>query len=287
MERTARIAVFADMARGTCSTITKFFVTSQMFTIVRLAKLRNGLSWTSNKRATIRAASIIFMQQPALFQTRCNRSTTDQLRLRLRRAELGHAKVEQKESEMEWAPGSPVSPEIIAHHEAGHAVAGIVLGVAFVEVRIVPGKDGKIGVPLKTNPWRGARPSSNPREFTEKEWSALSQSNEEWERWKKRDHEKYAIFCFAGKAAQLDYAGVVNDEDAKADYSFVEYWLPDYQQRKAALEREATELVRNNWPAVQAVAAKLLERDVLVPAEVEEIFRQTMPNMQLEKSTGA
>ncbi|MGH9739388.1 MAG: hypothetical protein ACRD4X_12515 [Candidatus Acidiferrales bacterium] len=182
---------------------------------------------------------------------------------------------------------NPESLQAVAHHEAGHAVAGVVLGVEFTEVRIVPGKDGKIGVPLKTNPWLGPRPSPNPGEFTDEEWAALSQSDREWEQWKRRDHEKYAIFCFAGKAAQLEYAGVVNDEDAKADYSFVEYWLPDYQQRKAALEQEAIGLVRNNWPAVQAVAAKLLERAVLVPAEVEEIFSRTMPNVQLQRSTGA
>ena len=54
-----------------------------------------------------------------------------------------------------------VSRDVIAHHEAGHAVAGLVLGVPFTEVRIVPGEDGKIGVPLKTNPWTGPRPASN------------------------------------------------------------------------------------------------------------------------------
>jgi hypothetical protein len=42
-----------------------------------------------------------------------------------------------------------VTRNVIAHHEAGHAVGGLVLGVPFTEVRIVPGEDGKIGVPLK------------------------------------------------------------------------------------------------------------------------------------------
>jgi hypothetical protein len=96
---------------------------------------------------------------------------------------------------------NPVSSSVVAHHEAGHAVAGIVLGVEFTAVRIVPGKDGKIGVPLKTNPWLGPRPPSNPGEFTYEEWAELSQSDEKWEAWKRRDHDKYAIFCFAGKAA--------------------------------------------------------------------------------------
>jgi len=74
-----------------------------------------------------------------------------------------------------------VSRDVIAHHEAGHAVAGLVLGVPFTEVRIVPGEDGKIGVPLKTNPWTGPRPASNPGEFTDEEWAELSRSYDEWE----------------------------------------------------------------------------------------------------------
>jgi hypothetical protein len=146
-------------------------------------------------------------------------------------------------------------------------------------------KDGKIGVPLKTNPWLGPRPASNPGEFTDKEWAKLLQSDEKWEAWRNGDHERYAIFCFAGKAAQLEYAGVASDEDAKADYSFVEYWLTNYQRRKPALEESSRELVRKHWPAVQAIAAELLKRSELSPGEVEEIFRGAMPNVQIPKST--
>ena len=130
-----------------------------------------------------------------------------------------------------------VSRDVIAHHEAGHGVAGLVLGIPFTEVRIVPGEDGRIGVPLKTNPWTGPRPASNPGEFTDEEWKELSRSDEKWEAWKRRDQEKYAIFCLAGKAAQFEYAGTARDEDAKADYSFVQHWLPNYEQRLGGLDR--------------------------------------------------
>jgi len=115
-----------------------------------------------------------------------------------------------------------MSLPVIAHHEAGHAVAGMVLGVEFREVRIVPAEDGRIGVPLKTTPWLPARPATNPGEFTDDEWKELSRSSEKWEAWKKKDNDSYAIFCFAGKAAQIEFAGSASDEDAKADYSFVE-----------------------------------------------------------------
>jgi len=71
-----------------------------------------------------------------------------------------------------------------------------VLGVPFTEVRIVPGEDGKIGVPLKTNPWTGPRPASNPGEFTDEEWAELSRSYDEWERGR-REITTATPFCTA------------------------------------------------------------------------------------------
>jgi len=171
---------------------------------------------------------------------------------------------------------NPIGADVIAHHEGGHAVAGLVLGVPFTEVRIVHGEDGKIGVPLKTNPWTGPRPTSNPGEFTDEEWAKLSENGEEWEAWRKRDNDSYAIFCLAGKAAQLEYAGEASEEDAKADYSFIAYRLPDCQRRLGELEEAARALVREYWPAVEAVATALLDRSVLTAAEAEEIFKQAM-----------
>ena len=168
------------------------------------------------------------------------------------------------------------SRDVIAHHEAGHAVAGLVLGVPFTEVRIVPGKDGRIGVPLKTNPWIGPRPASNPGEFTDEEWAELSRSDAEWEAWKKRDNDSYAIFCLAGKAAQLEYEGEASEEDAKADYSFIAHRLSDCQRRIGELEQAARALVKEYWPAVQAIAAELLDRSVLSAAEAEKIFKRGM-----------
>jgi hypothetical protein len=84
-----------------------------------------------------------------------------------------------------------------------------------------------MGARLKTNPWRGPRPASNPGNLLTRSGRNCRKAMK-WEAWKNGDHEKYAIFCFAGKAAQIEYAGVASDEDAKADYdySFVEYWLP-------------------------------------------------------------
>jgi ATP-dependent Zn protease len=181
---------------------------------------------------------------------------------------------------------SLMAPAVVAHHEAGHAVANLVLGIPFKAVRIIAGgDDGKIGVPFKTNPWLGPRPQSNPGEFTDAEWAELSQSAEQWEAWKKKDNDGYAIVLLTGKAAQIEYAGSAKDEEANADYSIIEHVLPHCCQRLNELEQAATELVKAHWPAVQAIAAELLVRPELTPEEVEEIFRRSMPLVQIPKST--
>lgn len=137
-----------------------------------------------------------------------------------------------------------------------------------------PVKTERSVVPLKTSPWTGPRPASNPGEFADEEWAGLSRSDEGWEARKKRDNDSYAIFCLAGKAAQLEYAGEASEEDAKADYSFIAHRLSDCQRRIGELEQAARALVREYWPAVQAIAVDLLDRSVLSAAEAEEIFKR-------------
>ena len=97
----------------------------------------------------------------------------------------------------------------------------------------------------------------------------------------KRSGGNAAIFCLAGKAAQFEYAGTARDEDAKADYSFVQHWLPNYEQRLGGLVQAAgSACEESDWVAVGAIGAALLERSVLTPAEVEGIFHQAMPEVR-------
>jgi hypothetical protein len=174
-------------------------------------------------------------------------------------------------------------PDVVAHHEAGHAVANLVFGIPFTAVRIIPGPDGKIGVPLKTNPWLGPRPQTNPGDFTDAEWADVSQDIRKWEAWKKKDNDGYATVLLAGKPAQFKYAGPVKDEEVKSDYSTVEHALPHCYERLEELEQAARELITNHWPAVEAIAAELIVRKELAPEEAEEIFRRAMPHVQIPK----
>jgi len=80
---------------------------------------------------------------------------------------------------------SPMNTEVMAHHEAGHAVAALVLGIPFIEVRIVPGENGKIGVDFKVMPWTSPRPETKLGGFTDVEWKEVSRDDSKWEAWQK------------------------------------------------------------------------------------------------------
>jgi hypothetical protein len=176
-----------------------------------------------------------------------------------------------------------MSAEVMAHHEAGHAVAALLLGVPFIEVRIVPGENGKIGVDFKVMPWTSPRPEAKLAGFTDEEWNEVSRDDSKWEAWHKKDNDDYAIFMLAGKAAQVEYAGMARDEDARFDYSFIEHRLPRSYERLNELESQADRFVKGHWNAVRAVANELLKQSKLTEAEVRTIVVTTMPDARLSK----
>lgn len=175
-----------------------------------------------------------------------------------------------------------ISTDALAHHEAGHAVAGTVLGIPYLSVRITPDEYGKTGVPFKRIPWTFQRPGQKLSGLTDDEWAEL-QDDTKWEAWKKKENDNFAIFMLAGKAAQIEFAGSARPEDATFDYSFVQSVLPNCYARLPELEQAALGLVKRHWPAVQAVAAELIKRSELTPAEAEAIIRQSMPALQIPK----
>jgi hypothetical protein len=177
-----------------------------------------------------------------------------------------------------------MSLDVIAYHEAGHAAAGIILGIGLIYIRIVKGEDGLVGVKPKTNPFPEKRPPYNPPgEFTGDEWAELSNSDEKWKEWQRKDNERYTLYYLAGKAAQIKYAGTAKDDEAKADYSFVQHRMPLCYARLGELEMVAREFVEAHWAAIEAIAKELLKRSELTPAEVEEIIRRVMPEVKLRK----
>lgn len=176
-----------------------------------------------------------------------------------------------------------IPTDVLAHHEAGHAVAGTVLGIPYLAVRITQDEYGKMGVPFRRVPWTWGRPDQKLSGLTDDEWAEL-QDDTKWEAWKKKENDDFAIFMLAGKAAQIEYAGSARSEDATFDYSFVQSRLPNCYARLPELEQAALDFVKRYWPAVQALAAELIQRSELTPAEAEAIIRRAMPTIQIAKS---
>jgi len=154
-------------------------------------------------------------------------------------------------------------------------VAAVVLGIPLKSIRMVPDESGKMGVTPNENqalPWRGPRPDARPDEIPEPQWLVLAACNDEWEAWKRKDHERYEVFYLAGKAAQVRYSpDTVQHGDAKSDYSIVGWFLSGYQTPIAEVETAARELIDRHWVSVKAVAEQLMKRDELSPQEVEDI----------------
>ncbi|MFH1819347.1 MAG: hypothetical protein ABIK08_19685 [Pseudomonadota bacterium] len=128
-----------------------------------------------------------------------------------------------------------------AYHEAGHAVAAAALGRRFdcvwisgPEGRIDPRRDGGI-----LFAWRN--------DFTGAVMAAAGPVAEA----KRMRRALFSVFIAGGAADWADLNG--HDIDAAV--------------------RHAKELLREHWHAVEAVAAGLLQRGILIEAEVLEHFR--------------
>lgn len=126
-----------------------------------------------------------------------------------------------------------------AYHEAGHAVAAAVLGLRFDSVWI-SGPEGRV------DPRRDIL-FAWPNDFTEAIMFAAGAVAEA----KRTRRALFSVFITSGSA---DYANL------------------DGHDIDAAV-RHAKGLLREHWRAVDAVAAGLLQRGILIEAEVLEHFR--------------
>jgi hypothetical protein len=93
------------------------------------------------------------------------------------------------------AQSDSMLPDVMAHHEAGHAVAATVLGISVHSRQDRAGRRRADRRKPKTNPWIAARPRFKPPgEFSDEEWAELSQSVERGRPWRQKDNDSYAIY---------------------------------------------------------------------------------------------
>lgn len=142
----------------------------------------------------------------------------------------------------------PTTPEAVAHHEAGHAVASILNYAPFRYVTIRPRTAETAGLIMRHHNFR-------------------------------QDLHAHATIGIAGPHAESVYishlhgqdrtkevfAALIGTDDFDAYKSLIEIYGDEHAVNVAA---DAIVMVHNNWPAIQRVAAALLERKTLTQKDV-------------------
>jgi ATP-dependent Zn protease len=155
-------------------------------------------------------------------------------------------------------------PELIAYHEAGHALMALLLGGKVEQVTIEPDNDDG---PLRQGDTRVL-------------WRHAGLSNKEFAR-------KAVQVSLAGPVADMIYSGDPYHPGLVAEWAadWDEAWqaaillYPDERQRLAYLERISIQLYNrlkddDHWAAVASLADHLLAHETLEGEQVEEIAGQ-------------
>jgi hypothetical protein len=145
--------------------------------------------------------------------------------------------------------------EIMAHHEAGHAVAALALGIPFTNVTLS-------GVRVKPS----AFDLTNPY-----------------------DIERDAMFTLAGESAEAcvhEDAGHTSDDDQRHFEELCVDRHPENQERRAGwrleMHRKTDVLVQQHWSSIELLAAYLLRNGSLSHAEVVEHLKwKLVPNQHV------
>lgn len=154
----------------------------------------------------------------------------------------------------DFAPPPPVGPEEqrrrTAHHEAAHAVAGFAIGLGVARASIDPRRcDGKAGcVRFEPEPQTWAGDDDDRRFLAARVYLAGQEAVRRLCEWKPHISE-------SGAAMDEIVAGVLAGRR--------------YDEAKSA----AAEFVAAEWPAIERIAAALLERETLDAGEVLEALR--------------
>ncbi len=171
---------------------------------------------------------------------------------------------------MKTRSASGVQPAAVAYHEAGHAAAAWRLGIEFSEVTIVPAEDA-LGYVRRS----GVVFRKQVRETLELGGSDRSRA------WAQFRAERYAVYCFAGFAAQkrFDPRSARNSHarsDREAALEGLRFLYPPDEIRLhwRILKMRAEAFVRGHgvWDAVTALAEALIARKTLSGEEAREIM---------------
>jgi len=156
--------------------------------------------------------------------------------------------------------------ELIAYHEAGHALAAYLLGGEVRQVTIEPDRDD------------GPRRQGD----TQVLWRRSRVTEKEYARWA-------VEVSLAGPVAEMIYSGEPYHPGLVAEWAadWQEAWEsasllhPDERKRLRYLEDASIELYRrleadDVWPALAALADNLLAHETLDGEQVEEILRELL-----------
>jgi hypothetical protein len=159
--------------------------------------------------------------------------------------------------------GKNAHEQWIAYHEAGHAVAAILLGIRLGEVSIAPDE------------------TARHRASTTVRLAQGSQQLIERGLFSPREADRLACFCFAGDAAQCRFAPRsvrmhYKAFDVRAILDILEQFpAPERGEHMMRARKRAEEMVESHWPQVEEVANMLLRQRKLGEADIRRIVRPT------------
>jgi ATP-dependent Zn protease len=165
---------------------------------------------------------------------------------------------------------------ITAYHEAGHAVANLLLELKIKRLTIIPSGD-----------YAGCCDGFRPRDICEslprlqKEIKILlagkiAQIKFKPGSWRLRQTQALVVGKF-GVAGDDHEVNLLIDSLAEKDYEEARLW-------RRLLTHQTKKLLDRNWAFVKRLAAELLEKGELTDAEVKDIYRRTLNLQHIELS---
>jgi len=168
------------------------------------------------------------------------------------------------------------STQNVAYHEAGHAVAHLVMNVPMRRASIIP-KENTLGF---------VSVQKSPRWLTH-----LFEFGNPWENNRATRYILAAIICYmAGKIAEKKFTGRNNNLGSKSDmemtYRLAETICFDNDEIRALLKwlsLHTEKLISKHWESVDVLAKKLLDEKSLSAKEIRKTLINVYPNVVPEQ----